>query len=217
MFTILRYVAQEGEAKKTHILYHAGLNSRSLERFLKKLIQSDLLKIAKNGGSIHYAITPRGRRALMVMSRLMTLLSSRKEVLGDVEKVLEDIEGVKVEVPGRILGASGLMHSFDMVIHGEKSNKVVAKIIEFEAVLEEAVDEFSRFCIAVLDTNADGIVFVPSYILPWIRTLVNTLRSDSSTLNIEVVGYSNGDELKHVVKAVAISRLRHLKGNHRQA
>lgn len=217
MFTILRYVAREGEAKKTHILYHAGLNSRSLERFLKKLVQSDLLKIAKNGGNIFYTITPRGRRTLVIMSRLITLLSSEKEVLKDIEKVVNGLDGAKVEVPGAITGASGLTHSFDMVIHRGKNGKVVAKIIDLEALLEEAVDEFSRFCIAVMDTSAKGIVFAPSHMLPRIRTLANSLQSASSELSIEVVGYGNDDELKHVVRTATLSRLRHVEDQRKEA
>jgi len=44
---ILKYIHNEGYAKKTHILYASNLNTRSLEKFLKYLIEIKAVEVVE--------------------------------------------------------------------------------------------------------------------------------------------------------------------------
>ena len=204
MYTILRYVALEGKAKKTHILYHASLNSRSLERFLQRLIESGFLETVEGEHGTLYTITMKGRQALRTMAQLMKLMSPEDSVRRvDLGRLVRDAE-VSARSPGRVLGRSGIMHSFDLVL-GEGSNKLVATVVDPRATPDELIDAASRFIVGVLDTGLRGVIFVPMHMVAWARSLLSSIGGGRRETRIDVITYSDEQGLIRAVRTSALS------------
>jgi len=63
-------------AKKTDLLYKAGLSSAQLDKYLGLLFRSELLECVSDKGKILYRTTVRGKEFLEAFYRLADLLNS---------------------------------------------------------------------------------------------------------------------------------------------
>ncbi|WFO74771.1 hypothetical protein J4526_06760 [Desulfurococcaceae archaeon MEX13E-LK6-19] len=194
LLAILKFINNEGYAKKTHILYATNLNTRSLEKFLKYLVNINAVEIIEDNG-VKYALTSHGRHILRLIVRLKTILNSRdyalklgNEVfLNKLNSVLKDsAKDVLVESRNeRIKGYSGLTYNVDILV-GIKYKYVIIPVVNVVNNYCEEID--NAICKALLylfDTDYKCIMLLSnannnnwSHVLGSIKNLFNKIGID---------------------------------------
>ncbi len=186
MLAILKFINNEGYAKKTHILYATNLNTRSLEKFLKYLVSINAIEIIEDNG-VKYILTPHGRHILSLMMKLNTILNSREHSLGlDSKTFLDKLNSVFKDAVGdllvesrseRIKGYSGLTYNVDVLV-GVKYRYVILPLVNNHC---EEIDSIAcKALLYLLDTDYKCIMLFNSannnnwsYITGSIRNLLN--------------------------------------------
>jgi len=85
IYRILKYLSETPCARKTHILYASGLNSRNLERYLCVLIKSEAIEV-RNGRC--YTLTQKGYELLQNIEDIIEALNNEH----DVDSILEEVK-----------------------------------------------------------------------------------------------------------------------------
>lgn len=67
---ILNSIQNNGEMKKTHIMYAANLTHKRLEKYLNLLLTNNFLEIKNSRNQKYYTITKQGYKFLAEMRRL---------------------------------------------------------------------------------------------------------------------------------------------------
>jgi predicted transcriptional regulator len=77
IYRILNHIEGEGKSLKTRILYASNLNTRSLEKYLRFLLESNLISEVCVSGRRYYVLTPKGREFLYKLRRIRRDLDGR--------------------------------------------------------------------------------------------------------------------------------------------
>ncbi len=166
---ILKSVEDEGVILKTHLLYKANLNSRSLEKFLNKLVSTGLLNMHKDNGSRrkYYRISIRGRYILKRLLVVRKMLNNRSQLFHNVINELRRSEGkydVKLLEGVRIGGLSGTTYSFQLALtkKGGRRSVTTVEIIDEYLDIDDVIEHVSWTWLTSLDTKTKSIIVIPS-------------------------------------------------------
>ncbi len=193
---ILKSVEDEGVILKTHLLYRANLNSRSLEKFLSKLVSTGLLNIQKESGGRrkYYRISVRGRYLLRRLLVVRKMLNNRSKLFSNVVSELKRSEGkynVKVIEGVRISGSSGTVYSFQLALtkksneRGNNGNKVTTvEVIDEYLDMDDVIERISWTWLTSLDTSTRSIIVLPNRLYSRAMKFVESIcRSAQSMCN----------------------------------
>ncbi len=70
IYRILNHIEGKGKSLKTRILYASNLNTRSLEKYLRFLLENNLISEVCVSGRRYYVLTPKGREFLYKLRRI---------------------------------------------------------------------------------------------------------------------------------------------------
>jgi predicted transcriptional regulator len=77
IYRILNHIEGKGKSLKTRILYASNLNTRSLEKYLRFLLENNLISEVCVSGRRYYVLTPKGREFLYKLRRIRRDLDGR--------------------------------------------------------------------------------------------------------------------------------------------
>jgi predicted transcriptional regulator len=77
IYRILNHIEGKGKSLKTRILYASNLNTRSLEKYLRFLLENNLISEVCVSGRRYYVLTPKGREFLYKLRRIKRDLDGR--------------------------------------------------------------------------------------------------------------------------------------------
>ncbi len=165
---ILKSVESEGVILKTHLLYRANLNSKSLEKFLRKLLSSGLISMHEDGSRRkYYKISVRGRYILRRLVLIRKMLNNRSKVFNELIKELkrgEDKYNVRLIEGARISGSSGIIHSYSLALTKGRGDGTVTtvEIIDEYLEIDDAIERVSWAWLTALDTNTQSVIVIPN-------------------------------------------------------
>ncbi len=205
--SILEYVDEKGSTLKTHILYGANLNSKSLEKFLTKLISAGLLTKTIDDGKDRYFITARGRIFLHHMGRALNMLRDNKEIAVNI-KVKEKLKNKKKSVylkEGLIYrGASGTPYvlpvAFISRADGEDKVLAVMETINAEMTLKEAVSVIAWSWTISKDVNIPSIILVDESHIETALKISEALRENND--KIVMVKYGRHESPEAIARKI---------------
>ncbi len=164
---ILEFVDNKGATLKTHILYSANLNSKSLDKFLSNLIESGLISTYNVNEKSYYFVTARGRIFLKYISKALVILNSRK-YSAIYEKIKHNLnkknrESTTVKEGLIFKGTSGIPYVLSLAFMSQDGSKVVAgtEIITSEMTIKEAINVIAWTWIACKDMNISSVILIP--------------------------------------------------------
>jgi predicted transcriptional regulator len=166
--SILGYIREVGDAKKTHILYATNLNTRSLEKFLEFLLRIKAIEKVRQDNSVRYRITEHGSKVLFLIRKLRNLLDNEmastefneERLIRILKNLVEPLTGDTVKSIKRasITGRSGYKYNVLMVM-GERENYILANISEEEEFCW-GTSLLCRILVYVFDTDYKTILLV---------------------------------------------------------
>lgn len=181
--SILEFIDQKGTALKTHILYSANLNSKSLDKFLNQLIDAGLIGVSSENGSDYYYITARGRRFLMYTNYMTSILGRGKEKMSIIDAcyklgLREEKYKIKEGVVAR--GTSGIPYVLPLALvdFRERPEKVkaVIEVIGPETTIKEAVNLTAWMWFTAMDLGLPLILVVPEQHVTTIQKILEPVR-----------------------------------------
>ncbi len=164
LFSILKFIYSEGEAKKTHILYATNLNTRSLEKFLKYLSNIGAVDTVSNNGAKRYVVTPYGRHLLDLMNKLQKALDNKpsavdlysSSLLNKLSLILNTNKSkIKIRKES-IRGYSGLLYNVD-TLENEESKYIVITIDHYMGPAGVA-NALAQAILYLMDTSSKCII-----------------------------------------------------------
>lgn len=164
---ILEFVDNRGATLKTHILYSANLNSKSLDKFLSRLIESGLISTSDVNEKSYYFVTAKGRIFLKYISRALVILRSKRlsVITKEVERKLGDEKKEQIAVKEGLTyrGASGTPYVLPLAFISHNRNKVIAgtEFISAEMTVKEAINVVAWTWVICKDMNILPVVLVP--------------------------------------------------------
>jgi len=164
IFSILKFIYREGEAKKTHILYATNLNTRSLEKFLDQLVEIKAVKIVGINRSRRYVLTAQGRQLLSLINRLYKIfeVGNNSDYIELIEKlsIFKDPVTTTREdiiVTNKIItGYSGFRYSVSL--YGTSRKNYIVSVIDNGMSIEEVIDSIGRLLFYLIDSNENCII-----------------------------------------------------------
>mgnify|MGYP000235730442 CR=1 FL=1 len=196
IYDILHRISESGPILKTHILYGANLNSKSLEKFLDQLMRANLVaKITSRNGRTYYTLTLRGRSLLNHIKHIHILLdekhSSPSYKLYSALQSIITAKNIHVHVlrNHRVKGASGHVHTYNMYLKTNSTKGGIAiYVVDPEASAEDVVQDLSMFALSLIDTSSRGIFIVPEqhyeYAVRYYRTVFEHSHSIPRAISI---------------------------------
>ncbi len=191
---ILKYIHNEGYAKKTHILYASNLNTRSLEKFLKYLIEIKAVEVVEEEQR-SYTLTMHGREILRIIMKLKMLLSNRQGYVKGNRLLLSRLNTVLspmlndrfIDVFSKeVRGLSGLTYDLD-ILRGEKEDYVLipaASMVDNQC--RELDSAIGKALLSLLDTNYRCIILLSNgenncaHVVNHIKNLFNKVGIDEN-------------------------------------
>lgn len=187
--SILEYIENKGKAKKTHILYAANLNTRSLEKYLKQLINIHAIEIIEDeSGKTKYLLTQYGKNILHLISKLRKTLEQKDPIL--------DVRTIKIlnnkgeyeensEIESRVVdGLSGLTYTvFKTSLNSREY--VVINIPDFIEI-NDIINDIAYTVLFLIDTKYSCIIYLKSINSKYKRSLIkDNLEKLFKNLNID--------------------------------
>ncbi|MCD6324235.1 MAG: hypothetical protein J7L55_03915 [Desulfurococcales archaeon] len=207
--SILEFVDSRGATLKTHILYGANLNSKSLEKFLTKLISTGLLMKTQEDGKDKYFITARGRIFLHHMGRALNMLRDNKEVSVNrnlKERLRTHETPVKVKEGLVCKGSSGVHYvlpvAFIVNKSGEEEIAAVMEIINSEMTPKEAISIVAWTWTVTKDMGITSLLLVDESHLDTVTKVAETLR-ESERNRIVILRYGRYESPEAIARKVA--------------
>ncbi len=191
---ILKYIHNEGYAKKTHILYASNLNTRSLEKFLKYLIEIKAVEVIEEEQR-SYTLTMHGREILRIIMKLKMLLNNRQGYIKGNKLLLSRINSALMQKVNdrfidiynkEIQGSSGLTYDLD-IIKGERNEYVLipaASMVDDQC--RELDSAIGKALLSLLDTDYKCIILLSNgknncaHIMNHIKNLFNKIGIDEN-------------------------------------
>ncbi len=191
IYDILSRISESGSILKTHILYGANLNSKSLEKFLHQLTQANIISKVSSNGKTYYTLTLRGRALLSYMRRIYSLLdnnSAREDSpLLALQTILSSRKAHVVR-NHKIKGASGYIHVYPVYMVSNNSG-IAIQIVDVASSIEDIMREFSTFMLSLIDTESRGVFMVPERHYETLLRFHNTITKRSTLPNSIRIGY----------------------------
>ncbi len=191
---ILKYIHNEGHAKKTHILYASNLNTRSLEKFLKYLIEIKAVEVIGDEQR-SYTLTMHGREILRIIMRLKMLLNTRQGhvkgnrlLINRLNKVLSStLNDYFIDIfSNMVRGFSGLQYDFD-IVKGEKEDYVLIPVANtIDDHCQELDSAIGKALLSLVDTSYKCIILLSNgenncgHVMNYIKELFNKLGIEES-------------------------------------
>ncbi len=167
LFSILKFIYSEGEAKKTHILYATNLNTKSLDKFLKYLNSIGAVDTIFNDGAKRYVVTPYGRHLLDLMNKLQKALDNKpsavdlysSSLLNKLSLILnpKNTNKSKIKIKKEsIRGYSGLLYNVD-TLENEESKYIIITIDHYMSPAD-VVNALAQAILYLMDTSSKCII-----------------------------------------------------------
>ncbi len=179
---ILEYIDREGLASKTHILYATNLNTRSLEKFMEKLLSIGAINLEEVNGRRYYSITSSGQTLLKLIIRVHRILETREEDI-DSKGVFIEIIRTKLELSFTdnikrnviVEGYSGIQYKIEYLI----DNTAIIPLINKELYDEEEIlSILSKYLLLTLDTDLICLCIISSryeYFASMFKTILRNM------------------------------------------
>jgi len=175
---ILRYIAYKNYALKTHILYASGLNTHTLDKYLRDLVGNELVISISDDEHTYFTLTSKGRDFLFKLEQILRVVDNKDRRLAD---------NVKIRVDGRKEDKARV-----------KLSEVV--IIEPSEDVENGVIEVLISYVHSKTTGRRVLCFVPSKIYDKLTELLSVA---NVFLLQDVTPYNEYDDLDRVSEFLA--------------
>ncbi|GEM_PF-983374 len=125
MWAILDFIEREGVAGKTHVLYAANLNSRSLERFIDKLLGIGAINVEVIDGRSRYFLTSYGYKLLSLLTSVREILENKSliSVSALTNKAMSEIIRNKLKLSDEV------SLEYGRIVYGESNLEYIADVI----------------------------------------------------------------------------------------
>lgn len=188
--SILRFIESKGRAKKTHILYATNLNTRSLEKYLKKLIDIHAVETIEDiDGRVKYSLTQYGKNLLRLINKLRKSLDQKDPVLEiKIVKVLSDRDdGIDTftSIESSIVeGESGLTYTVIKTLL-DNVEYVVIHIPEYNEI-SDIVSDIAYTILLLVDTKYNCIIYLKSISSKYRKGVIkDTMEKIFRNINVE--------------------------------
>jgi len=176
---ILKCIASKNYALKTHVLYASGLNTRTLDKYLRGLMSSELIIPISDGRHMYFTLTSKGRDFLFKLEQLLQAVDAKNRRLTD---------SIKIRV--NVLSKKGNA--------GAELSEVV--ILEPSEDVENGVIEVFISYVHSKATGRKVTCFVPSKIYD---KLTELLSGANTFFKENVIPYNEYDDLDRVSEFLA--------------
>jgi predicted transcriptional regulator len=185
IYRILNHIEGKGKSLKTRILYASNLNTRSLEKYLRFLLENNLISEVCVSGRRYYVLTPKGREFLYKLRRI------RRDLDGRFAKGLIDL--VRRELGGQ---ATNTRETSKKKLH-------VVLIDNSSTAREAALELVLSYASARMD-GEEVLGVIPSRLHDKILEIFNLLRDIDS---VRLYTYNEHEDIKNLaVKIVNMLR-----------
>ncbi len=212
MISMLKFINEQGFALKTHILYNVNLNSRSLEKFLKKLIDANLVTTVRRDGREQFQVTIKGKLFLSYIDRAFTMLegggcTEAFQLESSVRNTLKFKEKVRVREGVIRHGKSGARHMLNLVIEIPSKTggirEVYVSVLCSNVNLTDAVLSLGSVIAVSKDVGLPAVMIVPSRIRPQLSNLVAQIQIKSKVPSVVILGKEEWELLEDtLVRAI---------------
>ena len=189
MWAILDFIEREGVAGKTHVLYAANLNSRSLKKFINELVSIGAINVKRVDGRSHYTLTTYGYKLLSLLTNVREILNNKSLIRAKIfsDKAMSEIirnklkfsEDSSVEYGKRIYGESDLEYVIDII--GNDTHSYVVLSLSSNMNKEDIVNVLGKALLIFIDTNLKCIFVVShslDHIVPKFRNILDKANID---------------------------------------
>jgi len=212
MISMLKFIDEQGFALKTHILYNVNLNSRSLEKFLRKLMEANLVMTVKRDGREQFQVTMRGKLFLNYIDKALTMLegsgcTETSRLRSSMRKIVGLKDKVKIKEGVVRHGKSGARHILNMVMEIRSktgsTQEVYVNILCDNVNLTDAVLSLGSIVAVSRDVGLPAIMIVPSRIHSQLSNLVTQIQANSKSPGIVILGREEWELLEDtLVRAI---------------
>ncbi len=212
MISMLKFINEQGFALKTHILYNVNLNSRSLEKFLRRLMDANLVTTVKREGREQFQVTMKGKLFLSYIDRAFTMLegsncSETIKLKSSTKNVLKLKGRIKIREGVVRHGKSGARHILNMILEIPSSKgetqEVYVNILCGNINLTDAVLSLGSVVAVSEDVGLPAVVIVPSRIRPQLSNLVSQIQVNNESPSVIVLGKEEWELLEDtLVRAI---------------
>ncbi|GEM_PF-3209598 len=197
MVSMLKFINEQGFALKTHILYNVNLNSRSLEKFLRKLMNANLVMAVRHNGREQFQVTMKGKLFLSYIDKAFTMLegdncAGASQLKRSIENTLKFKGKLKIKEGVVRHGRSGARHILNIVMEipsrTSDAREVYVNILCNDISLTDAVLSLGSVIVVSEDVGLPAIMIVPSRIRQQLSNLATRIRVNSKSSSVLVLG-----------------------------
>ncbi len=212
MISMLKFINEQGFALKTHILYNVNLNSRSLEKFLRKLMDANLVTTVRREGREQFQVTMKGKLFLSYIDRAFTMLEGNNcaeasQLKSSVRSILKFKEKIKIKEGVIRQGKSGARHILNMVMEipsktGD-TQEVYVNVLCGNVNLTDAVLSLGSVVAVSEDVGLPAVMIVPSRIRLQLSNLVAQMQVNNKSPSVVILGKEEWELLEDtIVRAI---------------
>ncbi len=212
MISMLKFINEQGFALKTHILYNVNLNSRSLEKFLRKLMDANLVTTVRRDGREQFQVTIKGKLFLSYIDKAFTMLEGSScaeafQLKSSVRNVLKFKEKVRIKEGVVRHGKSGARHILNLVMEIPSKTgdiqEVYVSVLCSDVNLTDAVLSLGSVMAVSKDVGLPTVMIVPSRIRPQLSNLVAQIQAKNKVPNVVILGKEEWELLEDtLVRAI---------------
>jgi len=212
MISMLKFIDEQGFALKTHILYNVNLNSRSLEKFLRKLMEANLIVTVRHEGREQFQVTMKGKLFLSYIDKALTMLeggscTEASKLKSSMKKVLDLKDRVKIKEGVVRHGKSGARHILNIVMEIRSktgsTQEIYVNILCNNVNLSDAVLSLGSVIAVSRDVGLQAIMIVPSRIHSQLSNLMAQMQADSKSSSVVILGREEWEPLEDtLVRAI---------------
>ncbi len=212
MISMLKFINEQGFALKTHILYNVNLNSRSLEKFLRKLMDANLVTTVRRDGREQFQVTIKGKLFLSYIDKAFTMLEGSScaeafQLKSSVRNVLKFKEKVRIKEGVVRHGKSGARHILNLVMEIPSKTgdiqEVYVSVLCSDVNLTDAVLSLGSVMAVSKDVGLPTVMIVPSRIRPQLSNLAAQIQAKNKVPNVVILGKEEWELLEDtLVRAI---------------
>ncbi len=212
MISMLKFINEQGFALKTHILYNVNLNSRSLEKFLRKLMNANLVTTVRRDGREQFQVTIKGKLFLSYIDKAFTMLEGNScaeafQLKSSVRNMLKFKEKVKIKEGVVRHGKSGARHILNLVMEIPSKTgdiqEVYVSVLCGDVNLTDAVLSLGSVMAVSKDVGLPAVMIVPSRIRSQLSNLVAQIQAKNKVPNVVILGKEEWELLEDtLVRAI---------------
>ena len=189
MWAILDFIEREGVAGKTHVLYAANLNSRSLKKFIDELVGIGAINVKRVDGRSHYTLTTYGYKLLSLLTNVREILDNKSLIRAKIftNKAMSEIvrsklkfsEDSSIEYGKRVYGESDLEYTID-IMESDIGSYVVLSLSS-NMNKEDVVNVLGKGLLVLIDTSLKCIFVIShslDHVIPRFRNILDRANID---------------------------------------